>query len=261
MKHVINTESYIGVIANMSTASQVALAKEVAARSKTKRDQLEQRTVNKLKEVEDLAKEAERKAGILDDFEKGQIESALKELVQTEGMQAVLDAVRIDLGGGQVVSLPSVIVKLANADKVAKSEPSHDENGTFTGEKLTLVDDTIVLMEATPTEQTNGDIRFDVVAGGDNKWKGIDASYHFVLRPIKSTETIEGEPYEVTKRIELVEKTNIVFDLSAGLEAAGSLNTDVDLNGDGQIGNTETPVDPEPEPESVDPSASDSAML
>lgn len=243
MKHVINTDAYMGVIANLNTASQIALAKEVAARSKAKRESLEQTTLNKLKEVEDLAKEAERKADFFGDDEKKQLESVLKELVKTEGMQTILDTVCLDLGGGENHSLKSVIIALAKADQIKMVEPQiNTDSGDLEGEKYTLADDTIVLMSAVKTSLENGDIRFDVTATGTEKWKGIDAGYHFIIRPIKVTETIEGEQYEMVKRHDLVEKTNIVFDLTNQLVPCGGMNTDVDLNGDGVIG---TPEDTE----------------
>jgi hypothetical protein len=232
MKKAIKTG--LGSIVNqLNTKSQIGLAQAFADRAKNKREQIENSLLTKINAAHALATEARKKAEILDDFEKGQLEDALVKLMQTQGMQKLLDGICIKLADGNSYSVSTVLATIADFAVPEKEERRTSASGETTGFKYTLTNGVEVLTDLTNSENDDGSLI--TYTESTENWGGVAASKEYVIKVITNQVDNDGVS-ESFNTYEEQSVTHWLFDLSSELAACGAASTDVDLNDDGQIG-------------------------
>ena len=245
--HVLQTSAAQAMLAKMNAKAQANFVKEVASRARKARIDADTEMNNKIIEIEKTAAEALKKADVLDDFEKGQLEKAFAKFLAENGLQSVLNSMTYVVDG-QPYSLASVLNMLVDTDKIAKEDFDYDDQDNLASGHYELHDGHKFDMAYTRTEPMSPDTGLptgDVVFDGAATLRGIPVTEQFVMRPRKETQSIEGEPYEATVAVDLVSRTHITYDLMPLLQpATGIVLNPPDLNDDGVIGNPE----PTPEP-------------
>ena len=116
--------------------------------------------------------------------------------------------------GGRHYRLADVVGAVANAPQ-AKETQFLFERGVPSEISYVLADDTRISLGVTSEEEeATGHTVF--TAHTDN-WKGLGASFEIELRPVTQERTVAGVKIAFT-HWELVRKTDLVFDLTNGLE-------------------------------------------
>jgi hypothetical protein len=206
---------------------------------------------NKIVEIEKTAAEALKKADVLDDFEKGQLEKAFAKFLAENGLQSVLNSM-VYMVDGRAYSLASVLGMLVDTDKIAKENFDYDDQGNLSAGHYELHDGHKFDMTYTRTEPMSPDTGLptgDVVFDGAAALRNIPVTEQFVMRPRKEMLDIEGQPYEATTGVDLVSRTHVTYDLMPLLQPVTGITLNPpDLNDDGVIGNPEPTPEPTPEP-------------
>ena len=248
--HVLQTSAAQTMLAKMNATAQANFVKEVAARARKARVDADTEMSNKITEIEKTAAEALQKANVLDDFEKGQLESAIAKFLSDNGLQTVLNSM-VYMVDGQPYSLASVIGMLVDADKIAKEDFDYSE-GYLVAAHYELQDGFKFDMQYTHEEPMNPDTGLptgDLVFNGAATLRNIPVTEQFILRPRKETTDLEGQPYEAIIGFDLMGRTHIRYDLMPLLQPATGITVNApDLNADGVIGNPEPAVQPAEEP-------------
>jgi len=177
-----------------------------------------------LNEVKEMAK-------VLDDLEKGQIETMLLKLLNNANLQDILAGIAVKVNG-KSYSVKSVVEAIANVPKVVKEEIVEDENGVTTGRKMTLEDGSIVTLSATKTVAEDGKTITFKFAGDV---KGFPVEMGMVLAKKTTTAGTINVDTWMPKEI-----SHIVFDVTQLLSApvtAPANETIADTNEDGTVGN------------------------
>jgi hypothetical protein len=254
----------------LNNEAKLALILEAAQRAKANDDRIETETKVELKRVGDLAAEAKRLAETLGGFEEGQIEKMFADFLKVSGVEQILAQMGVPLDG-KVYSLTSVLNQLIQRGQTHKEEIEYNAAGYPVTNKVTLQDGYSFLMRYVIEEVISSDTGLptgDKRLTGTGEVRGIPVTEMSVRRPIKTTVTLFGQPYDTVSRFELVTRTRIMYDITPLLVAATVINSGVpDFNGDGVIGNpesevpteapTETPV--ETTPTESDPQVIESA--
>ena len=261
--HVLQTSAAQAMLAKMNAIAQANFVKEVAARARKARIDADTAMSNKILEIEKKAIEALKKADVLDDFEKGQLEKAFAKFLAENGLQSVLNSMTYVVDG-QPYSLASVLNMLVDTDKLATEDWDHDDQGYITAGHYGLHDGYKFDMAYTRTESVSPDTGLptgNVTFDGTATLRGIPITEQFVLRPRKETQDLEGEPYEATVAVDLVSRIHITYDLMPLLQPATGITLNPpDLNEDGVIGNpeAETPAEETPADYTGEPAPAES---
>ena len=220
-----------------------ALANALAQKINELETQIPENLQDTLQQLQNQLNEVYQKADVLEDFELGQVEEAIRQTLENLDAAGLFDSLCIEIGGGRY-KLFSVIQTLASVDKVQKTEFLTDTEGHISGVRFTLTDGTQVLMNAQRAEtDEDGDGTTDhlVITFSTDNWKGLQASFQCKYQIVRDTYTVLGQNIAHTE-YEPMEATDIVFDLTGSLEScepASPESVTPDLNQDGVIGTGE----------------------
>jgi hypothetical protein len=183
---------------------------------------------------------------VFNDIQLGDIESILVRLINTEGMQSVLNNACVSVGGKRF-TIASAVEALASAVDIKSWEmPQTTACEVPTRFVATLDNDVIQTFIGSPISLSDSSAKYRYVTENWNNTGlqagfDVDFAIHKKMFPAFGKE-IPSKQYAVKK------KDNLVFDMTDGLTLCGNMNTDVDLNNDGIIGRPDIviddPVDP-----------------
>ena len=181
--------------------------------------------------------EALRKADILEQFELGQIEEALRSFMSTSGIAAIIEDAVVQVQG-EKYRLGDLIEAIAGADAEAQIEFVLSANSEdITQVRYTLTDGTAIVMAITSADDATTGHRTYTASTAD--WKGTAAAFELEFKPVTKDQTIAGTTVQ-NQFWQPVRKTNLTFSFTDGLTVVTELtgaDVEVDLNSDGQQGN------------------------
>ncbi|WP_457571308.1 hypothetical protein [Desulfovulcanus sp.] len=242
MDNVITTDAVMAALNNhLNSKNQLALLQALMGAVQDKVNALPAELQPQIDALQAQLDIVSQKADILESFELGQVEEALKATLENLDAAGLFDSLCIQIGDNSY-RLFSVVQALASADKVQKVNFIWNVDHTeITGVTMTLTDGSVVTLNGASTEidedgdGTNETVKYTFIT--DN-WKGLTAGFECKFRKIEKTYVIFDQNIAGTE-LHPVEQNNIVFDLTVGLETCSALTPEEatpDLNEDGTVG-------------------------
>ena len=191
---------------------------------------------NQITTLQNRVAEAIKKADKLEDYEKGQIETILQNLISSDGFQTLIQQAVIVVNG-ETVSMSSALQGILTAPKPTGVELAWGGDGAMTGATISLSDGTAAWMpmvmtvgdEGEPTEYKIATFSADNFAG-----KGFPAQFAVHLNPVKRSVGALGIG-DVVIGYKIKHYSNVVFTFNASTGALANIVVP-DANGDGVIG-------------------------
>lgn len=221
----LSINSLAGVVNALATAADAA---DVANKAEL------QNAISALGADVLIAKSA---ADRLEAFEKGQIEEMLKQLVETDGFQALAQKAYITVNGQQR-TLDSIVLAMIEAPKVENWKRLTDGSGVMNGVKATLTNGQAVDFVMT-TEAVDASTNKHTFTVADFAGSGLAKSFYMVMKskPMTFTGSFGGRLVSQNIGWFLDQQSNIVFDLNGVSPLAAAPVSVPDFNADGAAGN------------------------
>ncbi|CAA6806750.1 MAG: Unknown protein [uncultured Sulfurovum sp.] len=219
-------------LGNLDTESKLAMIEAIVgkAENETYNDEAVRQLIS---EARTIAEEARTKAGILDDLEKGQIESMILQLLENVDLQSLYEGMTVDIGG-TAYTIMSVVGAIASSPEIKKVDIIRDANNAISGVKVTLTDDTTATLAATHTMDDVTDKHTSVYVGAI-KGYAVEKKDVFGF----TTATKKGV---TTKTPHVESEGSLVFDLTTNFVIPATRPTNIDaadIDDNGTAGNTE----------------------
>lgn len=243
INNVIITDEFAnGLINSMTIESLSALTAQLATAAETAHDTLDTHVTNEIARLDALVSVATAAADRLDAYEKQQIEEVLNSLVSQEGFQQLLQSTAVVINGG-TSSLQSVINALvASNNSVVRTQRLLDSNGKCNGAKFEMATGETGIMGMTLESalvSDKGSVQDHTYSFYSENWasSGIPAKFYVKTRDIEKSFDVFGITSSIKVGEQVIEKTNIVFDLAELLTGVREPVVSVpDMDGDGEIG-------------------------
>ena len=189
-----------------------------------------QNTINtRLAETDVNIARAEALAKLLEGDELTQIESILRDLIDSDAMQALFENMSVSVGGTSY-KVTSLLESLASAAKEVSGELTYDAtHENITGYNMTLDDGIVINFAATVTDDEVAGTTEVVFAAAD--FKGVPALFGQKYYRRTTNVVSFGTPREMVTR-QLKEITHVVLDLTAEIYTAPA-DPVPDVDGDG----------------------------
>jgi hypothetical protein len=243
LKNVIPVDTVVQAInEHLNNDSKLAFINAVVNAAQNRFNELSSELQTAVANLQNQLNVVMQKADILESLELGQVEEALKELLQNLDTEGLFSTLCVDING-QKFKLYSVVQALVSADKIAKVDFNWDaSNENLASVTFTLDDGTVVTLNGTAndiTDESDNVTGKEFVFSTDN-WKGLHAEFSCKFKKVADTYSVLGENVEHDEWLP-VEQTNIVFDLTVQpCTPATPESITPDLNEDGTIGTGET---------------------
>ena len=242
LKNVIPVDQVMQAVnEHLNNDSKLAFINAVVNAAQNQFNELSSELQTAVADLQNQLNVVMQKAEVLEDFELGQVEEALKELLTNLDAAGLFETLCIDIGG-QKYKLFSVVQALVSADKVVKTDYNWDaDNDNLSSVTFTLDDGSSVVLNATVNDITDdsGEVVGKEFVYQTNNWKGLPASFTLKFKKVADTYSVLGENVEHVEWLP-TEQTNIVFDLNPEPCTAATVeSTTPDLNEDGTIGTGE----------------------
>lgn len=196
-----------------------------------------QELINLITPLQTAVQVAQQAADRLEDYEMGQIEDLLTQLVDTEGFQALLETASVTVNGNER-SVASILQAIAEAPQVANWKKTVDSNGDMNGVIATLTDGSAVTFDMT-TEVVDADTNKHVFSVADFAGTGLAKSFFMVMKAkaLSFGGLFGGRLTNAQMGWMLDEVSNILFDITGNAPSAVGGVTVPDYNADGAAGN------------------------
>lgn len=248
MTHVIDTSGVVSaMMRNLNDCDQMNFINMLFDAAENAHNELDVRVTNEINVLKQQITSITNNNSVLNDLQLGDIESILVRLINTEGMQNVLNNACVNVGN-QRYTISSVVEALANAPAIG-SWTLPDMSGdcllpeNFT---ITLSNGVSQIFNTVQTAQ-DGNLRTFRFTTDNFNNTGLQAGFDMVMSAKKIEFTRFKSPVHRWKR-DVIKQENVMVDLGSTLTLCGNMNTDVDLNNDGIIGRPDIviddPVDP-----------------
>lgn len=218
-----------GVAAVVSALAVAADAADVANKAELQ---------NQIDAVETAVEAAQLAADRLEAYEKGQIETLLTQLVETDGFQALLETATVTINGNER-TVASILQAIAEAPVVVGWKRTTDTNGVMNGVIATLATGEAVTF-AKAVEVIDATTEKHTFSVADFAGTGIAKSFYMVMRAkeVAFGGLFGGRLVNATLGWHLDETSNMLFDIvgTAGGGASGTVEVP-DYNADGVTGN------------------------
>lgn len=241
MKHVINTSNVAaGVLNHMNGQSALAFMNMMLQEAEKNDVKIEENVVNqlttfqknitqRLNETDQNIARAESLARLLEGSELTQIEEILRNLVDSDKMQALFESMCVNVGGGSYKAT-SVIEALATAPQEVSGEHVYSPDGSsVTGYKMQLDSGLIVSFDAEVTEDKENSITSVQFTATD--FNGVPAKFGQTMIRVATPIQVFGKAKEFVQH-NLKTTTHVVIDLAAE-GCANHADPVPDVDGDG----------------------------
>ena len=179
----------------------------------------------------------------LENYELGQVEAILQQLVSSDGFQDLLQSATV-MVNGTAMTLESVLNSVINAPKVASWDFSRDTSGNITGVLANLTDSTIANMTVAKTTVDAGlPTEFDRYTFSQADWAGKGFTGQFDVELIGRDIDFGGVfgLGAIGFGVDIKKQGNLVFAIGGSAAGAAPEVVVPDANNDGTIGVPVTP--------------------
>ena len=178
---------------------------------------------------------------VFNDIQLGDIESILVRLINTDGMQSVLNNACVSVGGKRF-TIASAVEALASAVDIKSWEmPQTTACEVPTRFIATLDNDVIQTFVGSPVSLSDTFAKYRYTTENWNN-TGLQAGFDVEFAINKKLFQAFGKEIP-SKQYAVKKKDNLVFDMTDSLTLCSNMNTDVDLNNDGIIGRPDIVID------------------
>ncbi|MEB4590021.1 hypothetical protein VSS37_03425 [Candidatus Thiothrix sp. Deng01] len=176
----------------------------------------------------------------LENYELGQVEAILQELVSSDGFQTLLQTATVTVDG-EAMTLESVLASLLEAPKVASWDFQRDTHGNISGVLANLTDGSIANMSVDKVTVDSGlPTEFDRYTFSQSDWAGKGFAAQFEIDLI-SRDIDFGGLFGLGAMgfgVDIKKQGNLLFDITGAAAGDAPEVTVPDANNDGVIGNT-----------------------
>ncbi|MDD5395235.1 MAG: hypothetical protein PHE17_19605 [Thiothrix sp.] len=175
----------------------------------------------------------------LENYELGQVEAILQQLVSSDGFQSLLQSATV-MVNGSAMTLESVLNSVINAPKVASWDFTRDTAGMITGVMANLTDSSVANMTVAKTTVDAGlPTEFDRYTFSQADWAGKGFAGQFDVELIAKDIDFGGVfgLGSIGFGVDIKKQGNLVFAINGTAAGAAATVVVPDANADGVIGN------------------------
>lgn len=230
------------LVENLDKDSLVSFISAIATQLANYSDQRDSELQSQIAQLQQQLQEVYQKAQVLEDFELGQVEEAIKQTLQNLDALGLFENLCLNVNGqnSKLSDFLQSIITFQNKSPQAIEFVRDPDNGQITALNITLLDGTAVNMPVQTEEiqNDNGDVIGIRITGSSDDWMpGMTVSFEVIADRVNDTYNFAFGNITLT-RYKLKSYSNPVLTVQLTACTPGTPeSTTPDLNQDGTIGN------------------------